>query len=305
MLFSVIIPTYNRLPLLRETLQSVWKQEFKDFEVIVVDDGSTDGTAQYLKGESTRLKWVAQSNLGAGAARNAGAAIAEGEYLAFLDSDDLWFPWTLATVAEVIMRFSRPALISGALHAFSNVGELKRAVPGKLSVESFTDYLSSSQRGFFIGSGAAFINAADFHSVGGFDITLRTAEDHDLSLRLATRQGFVQITSPRNVAYRRHAGNLTTNGEAAHAGLQQLLEHENTGAYPGGAARALERRAIITLHTRPATLALLVANRQLQAWRLFASTFFWNVAQHRWKFILGFPLLALRSMVLNVNRAHR
>ncbi len=111
--FSVIIPTFNRLPLLKEALNSVWRQTFSDYEVIVIDDGSTDGTAEYLQSRCERMRFFRQTNKGPGAARNLGVSNARGEYLAFLDSDDLWFPWTLDVYRRVIYQGSFPALLSG------------------------------------------------------------------------------------------------------------------------------------------------------------------------------------------------
>jgi cellulose synthase/poly-beta-1,6-N-acetylglucosamine synthase-like glycosyltransferase len=97
-LFSIVIPTFNRERLIAATLESVLAQTEGDFEVIVVDDGSTDGTEAALAPWRDRLTFVRQPNQGPGPARNLGAARAKGEYIAFLDSDDLWFPWTLAYV---------------------------------------------------------------------------------------------------------------------------------------------------------------------------------------------------------------
>ena len=100
--FSVVIATYERLDLLKATLESVWAQSFHSYEVIVVDDGSTDGTVDYLLGLGDRVTIIVQRNAGPGVARNAGAEVATGEYVAFLDSDDLWFPWTLSTYFAAI-----------------------------------------------------------------------------------------------------------------------------------------------------------------------------------------------------------
>ena len=102
MLFSVVIPTYNRVHLLERTLDSVWRQGFTDFEVVVVDDGSNDGTQEYLRSLGNRIRIVLQANGGPGAARNAGVRMASGKYVALLDSDDLWFPWTLNIFAQAI-----------------------------------------------------------------------------------------------------------------------------------------------------------------------------------------------------------
>src|SRR3954453_7371445 len=102
MLFSVIIPAHNRVGLIGQTLKSIWAQSFTDFEVIVVDDGSIDGTVEFLRSLKEHVTVLSQRNRGPGAARNLGASHAKGEYLAFLDSDDLWFRWTLEVYAQVI-----------------------------------------------------------------------------------------------------------------------------------------------------------------------------------------------------------
>src|SRR5271170_8041344 len=95
--FSAIIPTYNRRELLQRTLQSVLSQDQVEPEIIVVDDGSTDGTMEMLGTFAPRVQTLRQTNRGPGAARNLGMTHASGDYIAFLDSDDLWFPWTLKT----------------------------------------------------------------------------------------------------------------------------------------------------------------------------------------------------------------
>ena len=131
-LLSLIIPTYNRSALLAEALESLQLQEFTDYEVIVVDDGSTDDTpitlARYLEpGSPIKLRVLRQANAGQGAARNLGIAQARGEYCAFLDSDDLFFPWTLAIVAEAIAGNGRPPVILGKELRFKTPDEFHAA----------------------------------------------------------------------------------------------------------------------------------------------------------------------------------
>ncbi len=87
---SVVIPTYNNAALLHETLDGVRRQNFKDFEIIVVDDGSTDDTAEVVKRYDPGIRYLHQSNQGPAAARNRGAAVAQGEFIAFCDHDDIW-----------------------------------------------------------------------------------------------------------------------------------------------------------------------------------------------------------------------
>src|SRR6266478_4234046 len=116
-LFSIIVPTYNRALYIRATLDSVRAQEFTDYEVIAVDDGSTDKTLSILR-ETPSVRVLQQDNKGPGAARNYGVSQASGVYIAFLDSDDLWFPWTLSMFAKAIEQYHNPALIAAKLKLF-------------------------------------------------------------------------------------------------------------------------------------------------------------------------------------------
>src|SRR5262245_41673604 len=116
--FSVIIPTHNRLDFLKQAISSVWAQTHTDYEIIVVDDGSTDGSMDYLLSLGSRVTALRRANRGPGAARNSGAERAVGRYLAFLDSDDSWYPWALATFHELIQQYHDPGLIGAATLQF-------------------------------------------------------------------------------------------------------------------------------------------------------------------------------------------
>ena len=107
---SVIIPTYNRGWILKEAVDSVLSQHYTDFELIVVDDGSTDNTLALLQTYKGRLKILQQENLGVSAARNLGIENSCGQYIAFLDSDDLWLPEKLSFQLEFFI-LHREALI--------------------------------------------------------------------------------------------------------------------------------------------------------------------------------------------------
>ncbi|PYL17170.1 MAG: family 2 glycosyl transferase, partial [Verrucomicrobia bacterium] len=139
MLFSVVIPTYNRASYLRATLDSLQAQEFTDYETIVVDDGSTDGTLSILS-ETPWVRVLRQENKGPGAARNLGASQCSGQYIAFLDSDDVWFPWTLKTFAEAIRVQNEPDLVAAKLFEFYHERELESVKEEPLKVDIFQDY---------------------------------------------------------------------------------------------------------------------------------------------------------------------
>jgi len=131
MRFSVIIPTYNRAALVREAIDSVLAQTYPDFELIVVDDGSTDDTAGQLAPYRDRgsLTLISTRNGGLERAYQHGIAAARGEYLAFLDSDDLYFPDTLANYDQVIAANANPPLVVGQALFFRDRSELASRRP--------------------------------------------------------------------------------------------------------------------------------------------------------------------------------
>ena len=286
--FSVIIPTYNRSSFLRQTLESVWRQTFNDYEIIVVDGGSTDDTPAFLSQLSDKLTAIRQPNSGPGAARNKGAEHARGEYLAFLDSDDLWFPWTLETVAELIAKHDRPALVAASLVSFKDITELETVNRSAIAAEVFTDYLSSSDRDCFVGAGMTFVRRDRFIEVGGFSAREINLEDHDLILRLGTAAGFVRIVEPPMLGWRRHEGSISNRFTRNFEGCRHLISNEQQGIYPGGKTRRVARRKIITRHIRPWALTFARTGAWRPAWCLYSSTFAWNVSLNRWRFLMGF-----------------
>ena len=289
--FSVIIPTYNRLSLLKLTLESVWRQTFTDYEVIVVDDGSTDDTAAWLSEVASKEKpitQIKQPTAGPGVARNNGAENARGEYLAFLDSDDLWFPWTLETVAELIAKHDRPSLISAKLLPFKDPVELESVAQTPTCVELFSDYFASSDRDYFVGAGMTFVRRDTFLATGGFSTREINLEDHDLILRLGTAVGFARIVDPPTLAWRRHDASTADVPLRRFEGCRHLIQSEQRGVYPGGKNRSVARRKIITRHIRPCTLTLARTGAWAHAWSLYNSTFIWNLSLNRWRFLLGF-----------------
>jgi glycosyltransferase involved in cell wall biosynthesis len=295
MMFSVIIPTYNRRELLIRTLASVWAQRFSDFEVVVVDDGSTDGTLECLHTHAPRARVIRQANRGQGVARNLGAQEAGGDYLAFLDSDDLWFPWTLATFADVIARYHGPAILAARLVEFVDDAEAAHVRDEPVEADVFEDYLASSRNAYFVGGSMSVLRREEFVRVGGFTDRRINCEDHDLILRMGTAPGFAQILRPITLGWRRHGGGATTDCARSLAGSLHLIEEERRGAYPGGRAREVERRRIVTQHTRPTSLSCLGPGFRAKSWRLYGASFSWHMQLGRWKYLLGFPVRALLS----------
>lgn len=293
--FSIIIPTYNRRLLLQQTLNSVWQQAFTDFEVIVIDDGSTDGTVNFLQSLAGRVKTLTQANRGPGAARNLGAHHATGEYLAFLDSDDLWFPWSLELYRNVINQTARPSFIAGKPRCFRAESELAAVTQSSLRVEQFPDYLASSDAWRWWGVSSFVVRRDMLFEAGGFTEKWVNGEDADLALRLGTAPGFVQITSPETFGYREHEISAMKNFRCTLAGAWLKVQAEKSSAYPGGDSRSMERRRILTRHLRPIVLESIKRGLRNEAWELYRATLAWNAALGRFKYLFGVPLLAIFS----------
>ena len=293
--FSVVIPSFNRVALLERTLKSVFAQRFTDFEIIIVDDGSADGTMDFLRSLGQVVKIFHQPHQGAGSARNLGARHAGGAYLAFLDSDDLWFPWTLGIYRDVIHEHGHPSFVAGKPLRFTGESELGKTVSGKVCTERFVDYLASGEEWRWWGASSFVIRRDVFAAVGGFTGAEVNAEDADLALRLGTAPGFVQIISPVTFAYREHAASAVWDLKRTYKGVCSMIGAEQAGRYPGGRGRAFERRRILTRHTRPVVFNCLKEGLRREAWMLYRATFAWNAALGRGRYLAAFPVLATLS----------
>jgi glycosyltransferase involved in cell wall biosynthesis len=296
MLFSVVIPTYNRLSLLQRTLASVRRQSHADFEMIVVDDGSTDATREWLASNGGSLRVVEESNRGPGAARNIGAQEAQGEYIAFLDSDDLWFPWTLDVFARAIREHRRPNILGGKFVEFADEAELLAVQQEAYEAVWFSDYIASSRYPYYVGSGTCVVRRECFAGVRFLEDRLN-AEDHDLILRMGTLPGFVRILAPVTLAWRRHRASETGDFARSVSGAMRLLSREKTGVYPGGSDRSWDRHRILARHTRPTALACVQNGELKQGWELYHSTLGWNIKLGHWRYVLAFPILAVLALL--------
>jgi len=179
---SVIIPTYNRAESVFAAVASVLDQTFRDFEVIVVDDGSTDGTAEQLeKSFGEKIRVIRRQNGGVSTARNAGAAVAGGGYLAFLDSDDLWHPEKLEV--QVDFHQKNPGfLISQTEEHWIRRG--RRVNPRDRHKKPAGYIFPQSLQLCTVSPSSVLLDKRLFEQAGGFDERLRACEDYDLWLRL-------------------------------------------------------------------------------------------------------------------------
>ena len=181
---SVIIPTYNRGWIIKEAIDSVLAQDYTEFELIVVDDGSTDHTSGVLNSYGKDIKILSQKNKGVSAARNRGIAEASGKFIAFLDSDDLWLSQKLSVQIEFFNQ--RPdALICQTEEVWIRNG--LRVNPKKRHKKPSGMIFKPSLELCLVSPSAVMIQRSLFDRVGAFDETLPACEDYDLWLRISCR----------------------------------------------------------------------------------------------------------------------
>ena len=190
---SVIIPAFNSAQQLPEALESVFNQTFQDFEIIVVDDGSTDGTRELLEGYKNRITYHYQENAGPSNARNTGIHAANGRYLAFLDADDHWLPAKLELQIELIESDPRLGLVFSDAEYFGGeknmVGSYwkQRGCYEQMIAESrlIQNAFSTLMKINPIMPSTALLKRECFEKAGGFDESLRFVEDKDMWLRIS------------------------------------------------------------------------------------------------------------------------
>jgi glycosyltransferase involved in cell wall biosynthesis len=192
-LVSVIIPAYNAAGFIAETLESVLAQTYRPMEIIVVDDGSLDGTPAVVERfASQAVRLILQENAGPAAARNRGIAATSGTYIAFLDADDLWMPETVQKLVSYAVSNTDVSLVFGDSGSFGPEGVLfdsafnKYGTPG-LAGRNIVEkaFESLFEKGNFILTGTVLVERECLDNVGHFDERLRYAEDADLWVRIA------------------------------------------------------------------------------------------------------------------------
>lgn len=294
--FSVIIPTYNRAGLLRKALASISRQQFRDFEIVVVDDGSTDDTEAVVRSSELPVSFLHQTNAGPGAARNLGIAHAQGHYVVFLDSDDQWLPWTLETYRCVIASQEKPTFMSGISLPLKEENADSEMKAGTLDFRHYPSLLvACNDRVPPVGGTPSIcLERQALLKIGGFTGRRINGEDIDMWLRLGDSPGFVRILNPPVFLQRVHDGNVTHQIDPAIAGAWYLLEQEQNHVFPGGDYCRWARRRIICGTVRSVSLGCLNHGRAGEAFRLYRASFLWNFALGNWKYLAGFPLVACR-----------
>jgi glycosyltransferase involved in cell wall biosynthesis len=202
-LVSVIIPTYNYAHFLREAIDSVIEQTFKDYEIIVVDDGSTDDTKEVIKQYSCNIHYIYKKNSGPNSSRNAGIKASCGKYIAFLDADDKWLSNKLALQIALIERNENIGLVYGTSIFFDNVsGAFIKKFPS-VDVCCRGNILKELYLNQIISSPTPLIRRAVFEKIGIFDESRHYSDDWEMWLRIASEYEF-DFTPEPLALYRVH-----------------------------------------------------------------------------------------------------
>jgi glycosyltransferase involved in cell wall biosynthesis len=206
---TVIMPAYNRERFIREAIESILAQTFTDLELLVVDDGSTDGTGAIVGAiADPRVRQIHQPHRGISAAMNRGLAEARGEYVARLDSDDVWLPDMLATQVAVLDERPEVGVVYARAQGMEEDGRITQHVWG-IAPRFPDDSLRSLVQGDCTSNITAVARRACVARAGGFDETLPTNEDWDLWLRVARHCAFA-FTDRVLARFRWHAGSITS-----------------------------------------------------------------------------------------------
>ena len=207
-LVSVIITTYNRRPYLKAAVESVLAQEYADKEVIVVDDGSDDGSAEEMRGLPAGYVW--KENGGISSARNLGISLAKGEFVAFLDVDDLWKKGKLATQMRLMRETA--SLISYTDEIWVRNG---KRLNQKLRHRKYSGMIYGHCLPLcIISPSSAVISRSIFEEVGLFDETLPVCEDYDMWLRITCRYPVLFVDKPLIIKHGGHPDQLSRRYEA-------------------------------------------------------------------------------------------
>lgn len=232
---SICVPTYNRKDYLRETLASIFRQTYRDYEIIVVDDGSTDDTEAMVRGLSRHIRYHWQPNSGDGATKNRLIDLAETPYVTLIDSDDLLVEDAVKRMMEAEEREPDEVIVYGPYVRIDEHGQIQGRCRRKLYSGAITTPLF--QNTFVHSCGSLFPKEA-LQEAGKFDASLPVCSDIDLWLRLSLKHRFVALPEPTFMR-RRHSGNLSTPSTR---NMITQLEVLKRFYYQNGGANVIPRR---------------------------------------------------------------
>lgn len=219
---SVIIPAYNAMAYLPETLESVFKQTFLDFEILIINDGSSDNIVEWASQiQDSRVRLISQKNQGLSGARNTGIWSSKGEYLAFLDADDIWEANKLEKQVEYLEKNLNIGLVSSWVSSIDDKGNIQESY--QYPQAEGNDLTKELFRGNIMICGSTpLVRRICFEKVGFFERSLSSAADWDMWLRIARYYSIAVIKEPL-VRYRRHSNNMSKNFRLMLEEIDQLM----------------------------------------------------------------------------------
>lgn len=257
---SIVIPTYNCARYIGESVSSAIRQTYENVEVLVVDDGSTDNTAEVLRPYFNKIRFIRQKNHGVSQARNTAIDMSSGEYIAFIDADDLWLPNKLEIQISFLERNKDVAGVCTDFSTINSTGDvimprsIKKHYPifkrYKLAMEKIFSYheqlsvhsgltkqnsefdvyygniFKALFRGNFIKTSSFVVRKKDMLRIGGFNKNFHTQEDYEYWLRLAKEYELGYIDAPLT-AWRKHDVQITRSDQTEDVILQSLAAIQN------------------------------------------------------------------------------
>ena len=229
-LVSIVIPVFNAAAYMKQTLESALEQTYRNIEIVAVDDGSSDGSLALLRSYEPRIKVLSQANRGVSLARNRGVRESSGDFLAFLDADDVWDPTKVERQVSVLTQHPGALAVycdHRIIDAEGNItGPSGALAQPRTSGQLLRNLILSN---FIISPSLVMLRRAAFEQVGGFDESVRAAEDYDLWMRIAA-SGPILYMLDTLVSYRRHGRNKYA-GESLESHLGALRSLMNIRPY--------------------------------------------------------------------------
>ncbi|ARV62241.1 glycosyl transferase family A [Nostocales cyanobacterium HT-58-2] len=268
---SIIIPVYNGEKTIKETIISVLKQTFYFLEILVINDGSTDSTLEILKSISdTRLKIFSYPNAGLAASRNRGMALADGEYVSFIDADDIWTPDKLDSQIKALEEHANCAVAYSWTDYIDTHGKFLKS--GRRTTVTGDVYSKLLLYNFLENGSNPLIRGDALKAVGGFDESLAAAEDWDMWLRLAALYHFVCVKKVQ-ILYRVSANSMSTHLNRQEAASFKVIEH--AFSHPKATSlQHLKKYSLAQLYQYLTFKALEQPAYKQQRWT--AAIFLWN-----------------------------
>lgn len=219
---SVIIPAYNSMSFLPQTLASVLAQTYQNFEVIIINDGSTDGIDQWIEGiTDSRVKYISQSNQGPAVARNTGISNTQASYLAFLDADDLWQPTKLEKQVSILDNYPEVGLVYSWVGSVDCLGNINGKIRKNYAEGNVWQQIIKHN---IVECGSnPMIRRICLEKLGQFEPQITYAQDWQMWLKIASCYHFKVIKEPL-VYYRAHSGNRSKKWHLMEQNYQTIIE---------------------------------------------------------------------------------